>query len=70
MLLPSFEVSVLRIEYSSTRMILKTHHIHVVLSHVLLPMYPQTMFHTPDRYLTFNSSTDHFSDTARIPLPK
>lgn len=33
MLLPSFEVSVLRIEYSSIRMMLKTHHIYVV-SHV------------------------------------
>lgn len=31
MLLPSFEVSVLRIEYSSIRMMLKTHHIYVVL---------------------------------------
>lgn len=31
--LPSFEVSVLRIEYPSTRMMLKTHHIYVV-SHV------------------------------------
>lgn len=31
--LPSFEVSVLRIEYSSTTMMLKTHHIYVV-SHI------------------------------------
>lgn len=33
-------------------------------------MYPQTMFHTQDLHLTFNSSTNHFPDTARAPLPK